>query len=656
MTITRLLAQCEVAGIGSDRPTSPGDSYSNAWVDYWGATHYALVKFAELAEVPANATIQLARLRWKMFNATDPQYNRAGTSPLTLRANRITSAWTPSTVTWNAKPTFDTVSAPSITDAFNQPGQWTPWWDVTSQVAGMVAGTYPKNGWLMECLTYGGGVAFYNSVNISAELEVTYISPAGATTDSPSGSQSVPAVITDKVSGFNLVAGFESSGGEPLSSITAQLFDKDSNLLREDAKVYNALTGNQQSVETDATGFTAAAGAVLARDLTRAWHGNASLKVTPAAAAGSGVRIPYTTPQVGKSYSGRTMVSGPVGKALELQIQAVDAAGAVLNAKSLTRTILGNTMLTGAQLPEAKNWVECAVSDVYAGTGATEVRVEVKTTDTSAPVFYLDGNVLNQGSEVSPWISQDQVDFSVPANLLKYGPVNSWRVKASNSAGSSGWSPLAYFKCVLSAIAGLTASGISSEALIRPLWNAHPGENLAGYRVYRALTGKSVALHSIDLVSAEKFDDDAAQTGITYDYQVAPVAADGYEGPKSTLVTAAVTFDGYWLAGLQVYPSAFPQIDRGRLASHRVALDGSLVSQDYGVGPRSFYVPLTYRTKAEKDAILDALARVGILAYRDNRGEVFRGRLNGNVDDRPYAVYSAVAGVLGVRLVEVTPK
>ncbi len=653
MATVRLLNNPITAGIASWNPTDPGDSYANAWVENWNGDGHALVKFDDLSEIPAAATIQQARLRWVMYDADDTQYERSGTGTLTIRANRITANWQRSSVTWNTKPTNTSVDAPSLSDTFNAPGAWTDWWDVTTHVAGIVAGTYSNYGWLMEMTNYGGGVAFDNYGYV-AELEVTYVAPAVATTDSPSGNEDNPEEITDKVSGFDLKASFESEGNEPISQITAQIY-VGGNQAWEYAKTYNELTGNQQSVETDITGFTLVSGATIARDISRAWHGSASLKVTPAASAGSGARIPLAAPEIGQEYSGRTMVSGPFGTTLEMQLQAVDSGGNVLSAGSVQREILGNTSLTGCSQTEANSWTEFEVEDVTAVASTDEIQIEVTTTDSSAPIFYLDGNIINPDTEVAPWISQGQVAFPVPLNTLEYGKTYSWRVSAENSAGSSGWSPLTYFMCVLSAVAGLTAEGVTTEALVRLLWDAHPGENLAGYRVYRAKTGEAVTLHSIDLAGAENFEDDAAQNGVNYDYQVTAVSADGYEGPKSSLAISFVDITATWLGNLAVAVKEPPQLTRPRLSSNRLALDGSIVTQDFGFGSREMVLQLQYLTKDEKDTIYAALEPEAVLSYRDFLGEVFRGRINGPISEQPYFTPQRMAGLLGVRLIEVTP-
>ena len=655
MAVTRLMTTVETAGISSWNPTTVGNYYGNAWVETWNGTGYALCKFPNLSEIPSTATISQARLRWKMYNHADSQYERAGTSPLTIRANRITADWVEGSVTWNNKPAHTSTDAPSVADAFDQPGEWTEWWDVTTHVSDIVAGTYGNYGWLMEDLTYGGGVAFYNYGYI-AELEVTYVAPAAATTDSPSGTADSPTEITDQVSGFDLTATFESEGNEPISSVTAQIFDVDGNQAWEYAEVYNHLTGNQQSVEADTTGFAIVSGAAIARVTTRAWHESASLQVTPAASIGSGARITFSTPEIGQEYSGRVMVSGPFDITLEMELQATQTDGTLLAAGSVQRKLLGNTMLTGCSQTEANSWTEFEVEDVTAVAATDEIRIEVTTTDTSAPVFYIDGNILNPDTEVAPWISQGEVTFPVPENVLEYGGIYAWRVKADNSAGSSGWSPRAYFKSVLSAVTGLSVSGETAEALIRLLWDAHPGQNLAGYKIYRAETGETLAKHNIDLVTTESYDDDAAETSVTYDYKVAAIAADGYEGPQSSLDSESVTFTGTWLGTLSIGIKDPPQFDHPRLQSKRVALDGSVVSQDYGFAPRDLLLNIQYLTKTERENILDLLETADqVLAYRDFLGDVMRGKLSGSVDQKLYRLRNQVGGVMGVRIKEVLP-
>lgn len=226
--------------------------------------------------------------------------------------------------------------------------------------------------------------------------------------------------------------------------------------------------------------------------------------------------------------------------------------------------------------------------------------------------------------------------YDCAANLLDYNVTYKWRVNVYDGTYWSGYSDWNYFTTDLSAPTTLAATADAAGAEIELTWDAHAGEDLFGYLVYRKLQGADDATYvqvNYTSVLTNAFTDDTAQTAIAYTYAVTAVANDSFESDKSTSDDATVTFTGYWLGDTEVKVRAMPSITSPRLASARVALDGSAVNQDYGYGPQQMTASFRYDTIAERQALLDLFPTDTVRSYRDEKGYVIRGTLVGDVQE-----------------------
>lgn len=165
------------------------------------------------------------------------------------------------------------------------------------------------------------------------------------------------------------------------------------------------------------------------------------------------------------------------------------------------------------------------------------------------------GNLIwDSGKTAAAAMPASTVAVAVPAGYLKYGAKYRWRWMAWDANGgysawtANGTTDGCWFQSVMSAPTGLTATADPTNARISLGWTAHPGENLAGYRVYRRKQGGAAWTKlNQTLVATASYTDDAAVSGQSYDYAVSAVATDGYESPLSTVATGSVTYTDTWI-------------------------------------------------------------------------------------------------------------
>lgn len=106
-----------------------------------GADHRALVRF-DLAScsIPSDATIESAELTLHLSDA--PTLSR------THDAHRITDTWDETSATWSNQPTRATLATASVLTGTSD--GTTLQWDVTADVADLVAGNTTNHGWLLK--------------------------------------------------------------------------------------------------------------------------------------------------------------------------------------------------------------------------------------------------------------------------------------------------------------------------------------------------------------------------------------------------------------------------------------------------------------------------------------------------------------------------
>jgi len=107
------------------------------------------------------------------------------------------------------------------------------------------------------------------------------------------------------------------------------------------------------------------------------------------------------------------------------------------------------------------------------------------------------------------------------------------------------------------------------------------------------------------------------------------VATDGYESGYSNTASTTVTVAGAWLNDRQVVlrRPARAGARRERLASARLALDGSWQIQDRGYGPAEMQLEVVYQSAPDREALRVLFAAGVDVYYRDATGDRFRGRV-----------------------------
>lgn len=133
-----------------------------------------LIQFGDLSVIPANATINSARL--ELY-----RYDGFSSAPLTLDAHAITSAWA-ETVTHSTQPSYGAIQS-SATITTNG---WY-YWDLTALVQAWADGATTNNG----VAIYDHGTGFYQRFQSS---DVGGLAPFGP---SPPGAAFVPQLRID---------------------------------------------------------------------------------------------------------------------------------------------------------------------------------------------------------------------------------------------------------------------------------------------------------------------------------------------------------------------------------------------------------------------------------------------------------------------------
>ena len=265
-------------------------------------------------------------------------------------------------------------------------------------------------------------------------------------------------------------------------------------------------------------------------------------------------------------------------------------------------------------------------------SGYTQKSLQAQVYDSDDNLVYDSGTIESESS-----IGADSFLIAVSAGL-KYGETYGIRVRCQDKADDnwSEWSALHYLQCTMTAPAGLSATADAAHAEIDLAWTAHAGENLAGYRVYRKISTASTYEALKSLVTTNAYSDRIPSSGVTYDYKVAAVATDGYEGPQSSAAQASVTVSTTWIDDVQVPLRSIPVISTPRRASSRIGTDGSYITQDLGLLPRVGMFVIAYSGKALRDSYLALFTAGHIFEYRGPDGETFRGKVIGAIAESRY--------------------
>lgn len=139
---------------------------------YWDTWYYAL-SWPDLSQLPANCTIQSAQLYLYFYTWTDGFVTR------NVQCHRITTNWTPSTVTWNTRPSFEATPMSSV--SLPATPAWYAW-DVTAWLQSVIDAEITNYGLLLknELATpanqYGAAYSLEGAEN-HPYLKVTYLPP-----------------------------------------------------------------------------------------------------------------------------------------------------------------------------------------------------------------------------------------------------------------------------------------------------------------------------------------------------------------------------------------------------------------------------------------------------------------------------------------------
>lgn len=218
-------------------------------------------------------------------------------------------------------------------------------------------------------------------------------------------------------------------------------------------------------------------------------------------------------------------------------------------------------------------------------------------------------------------------NYTVPSGKLIYG-VKYWcRWKAWDSAGAeSDWSVVGWFMCQMTAPAGFTATADITNAHIDLAWTAHTGEGLAGYNIYRRVTGTSTYIkQNSSIISTNSYIDSYVGSGISYDYYVVAVSTTGYEGAASATDTESVTFSNFWLGTFELTcVTEFDlQLPRKQSSQDVWGKDYPVV-QNYGTGGNRINMTILIRTKATYDSFVTAWESDEQMGLRDLFGRAWK--------------------------------
>ena len=278
-----------------------------------------------------------------------------------------------------------------------------------------------------------------------------------------------------------------------------------------------------------------------------------------------------------------------------------------------------------------------------------QTKLQVRVWDESSNLVYDSG-------EVASAVASHTIPLTAG---LVYGETYQVKARVRDGTGWSVYSAAAYMLFTLTAPANLAAADDATGAEMDLTWDAHAGENLAGYNVYRRTGSAAYAQVNTALATTNAYSDRLAVSGVAYDYQVTAVASDGYESAKSSSASDTVTYTKFMIDAVEVFPplSAIPKFDRPRRASRRVATDGSYIIQDLGLLPRIGVFYFQFSSKASRDAILAVLTADHTFSYRGPDGETFAGKVVSEISEDRYKMppSSGFYGILSFEAAEVLP-
>jgi len=305
------------------------------------------------------------------------------------------------------------------------------------------------------------------------------------------------------------------------------------------------------------------------------------------------------------------------------------------------------TYPTGSQVAPstANNDVTPTLTWTY---GGTQSKYQTQVLDEEGTVIYDSGEVTSTGAN----------DAMVTGDGLGYDTLYRARVRCYESGLT--WSDYAtptWMQFGITAPTGLAATGASSAAEVQLSWTSSSAEILSGYNLYRRLASAGTSAYeaiNLSILDTTSHDDETAASGTTYTYAVSAIATDETESPLSTGVSGSVTFVGSWIGDSQIYLRRPPRFTRGRRSSKRLDLDGHYQVQDRGWAPQEVDLDIRFSNTTGRDAVYDLFSTSAAATYRDDRGNVLRGKVTSIAEEEIYMTGSGLYGGVMLSLTEVS--
>lgn len=318
----------------------------------------------------------------------------------------------------------------------------------------------------------------------------------------------------------------------------------------------NYLTDNQNSVETDLTGFTSKLSATLTRDITEHRFGSASLKVvTPGTVSAEGATLTGAAVAASTQYTAEVWVKGSGTATLALQEQTSTGTVVGTTTKAITLTDI---------------WTRYEISRTFGATGVSAV-VLLYTATAQATTFYADGFRVGLASEIPS--STNMYSICVALGMRYTGTLDIWRdyltiygQGATKGAGFKGtinnWSP----HLTLQGIHLMGTSSATRDCYFNQVMN---GDFLVEFKDCRASYCTMVV--SASGTTAQKNNAYVQATGGTTLWQQNTIACTGVNGTLGLIsgIHAVNTFTAtgcYLVMGCATVDSCITNLEAGTVA------------------------------------------------------------------------------------------
>ena len=169
-----------------------------------------------------------------------------------------------------------------------------------------------------------------------------------------------------------------------------------SSAIRIEEQTTNLLSANQSNVETNTTGFSAAAsalltvGATLTRDTGAGnfWQGVAALKVVTTASAGEGAETTAISATANTKYTAQARIKGTAGKVVTLAL------------RDFTNSVVGSVDVT---LTGGSTFDRATITITTGGSAVTDLRMCVKSKNAEVLTFYVDAWQIEAKKHPTSW-------------------------------------------------------------------------------------------------------------------------------------------------------------------------------------------------------------------------------------------------------------